>query len=242
MKSFIGIFKAKSKIFLRSKKDLFWIFILPLGLIFLCSFILDDQGQKISFAYILPGIMAAALMHLGFGGALKFLRFRERNILKGFRITPFPLRQILSSEILLRILMGLVQMGLIILLVVNFFEINLEVNLILIFLIIFLGLLTFLSLGYMLICFVKSNEDGKVWAQIIQVIMIFLSGIFFPVDMMPEFIQPVAQIMPLTYLVDLLREVIVGIPGYFSLNINLFILITCLILTSMFTIKFWSWE
>ena len=97
-------------------------------------------------------------------------------------------------------------------------------------------------MGYMFIGLVKSIERGKSLFQVVQIIMILCSGIFFPVKMMPGFIQPAAQIMPLTYLVDSLREVIAGIPGYFPLNVNIYILTLFLILTFILNIKFWSWE
>ena len=40
--------------------------------------------------------------------------------------------------------------------------------------------------------------------------MMFLSGTFFPIDAMPPFLQAVARLIPLTYLADALRQVMVG--------------------------------
>ena len=40
--------------------------------------------------------------------------------------------------------------------------------------------------------------------------MMFLSGAFFPIDQMPQFLQVVARLIPLTYLADALRQVMVG--------------------------------
>ena len=137
MKSFIEIYKAHFKVFLRNKKEIFWNFILPIGVIFLLDFILRGEKHNIRFVYIFPGILAAALMQLGVGGGLKFSSLRERNIIKGFSIIPFSRIKILNGGILLRIFMGLIQGVLIILLGIIIFGINLEGNLIQIFLIIF---------------------------------------------------------------------------------------------------------
>jgi ABC-2 type transport system permease protein len=45
--------------------------------------------------------------------------------------------------------------------------------------------------------------------------MMFLSGVFFPVQQMPWFMQDISKVLPLTYVADALRKVMVlgaGIP------------------------------
>jgi len=241
MKSFITMFKANLKELLRDKGGLIWTLALPICFIFLFGLIFTGEGQEISFNYILPGILAMALMQLGLFGSLQFLSLRERKIIRGLSITPLSRISILSSEILLRILVGFVQTGIIISLGVIVFDFSLEGNIIEIFLVVFLGSLTFVSFGYMLICFVKSIEAGNGLAQVVQLPMIFLSGIFFPADMMPSFMQPVVKIIPLTYLADSLRQVMTGIPGQFSLAVNLLVLSLWLVVTFIITVKFWRW-
>jgi ABC-2 type transport system permease protein len=43
-------------------------------------------------------------------------------------------------------------------------------------------------------------------ANIVSFLMMFLSGVFFPVETMPEWLQPVSNVLPLTYFADGLRE------------------------------------
>lgn len=241
MKSFIKMFKANVKELLRDKGGLFWIIALPICFIFLFGLIFTGDRQGISFDYILPGILAMALMQLGLFGALQFLSLRERKIIRGLSITPLSRSSILSSEILLRILVGFVQTVIIIMLGVIVFDFSLGGNIIKIFLVVFLGSLTFVSIGYMLICFVRSMEGGNGLAQVVQLPMIFLSGIFFPVDMMPNFMQPIVKMIPLTYLADSLRQVMIGVPGQLSLTVNLLVLSSWLVSTFIITVKFWRW-
>ncbi|NLM97724.1 MAG: ABC transporter permease, partial [Halanaerobiaceae bacterium] len=61
------------------------------------------------FDYILPGILAMALMQLGLFGSLSFLSMRERKIIRGLGVTPVSRTSILLSEILLRLILALVQ-------------------------------------------------------------------------------------------------------------------------------------
>ncbi len=56
--------------------------------------------------------------------------------------------------------------------------------------------------------------------------MIFLSGVFFPIEQMPGFMQVISRILPLTYAVEALRKVIILGAGISSLGKELTILIT----------------
>ncbi|MFW5988483.1 MAG: ABC transporter permease [bacterium] len=242
MKSFVKMFDANLKEFLRDRSGLFWTFAFPICFIFLFGLLFTGDGQGISFDYILPGILAMALMQLGLFGALQFLYLREKKIIRGLSVTPLSRSSLLSSEILLRLLAGFVQTGIIIFLGVIVFDITLVGNIIQILLMVLLGSLTFVSFGYMLICFVKSMEGGSGLAQIVQLPMMFLSGIFFPVEMMPGFMQPVVKLIPLTYLADSLRNVMIGVPGNYSLKVNILVLLLWLIFTFIITVKYWRWE
>ena len=69
-----------------------------------------------------------------------------------------------------------------------------------------------------------------------------LAGVFFPVELMPEFMQPVVRVIPLKFLADALREVMTGVPAEFSLTMNAGFLSLFLGLTLVAAIRFWRWE
>ena len=50
------------------------------------------------------------------------------------------------------------------------------------------------------------------------------------------------MVIPLTYLVDALRQVMVNIPGDYSLLINVIVLVIWLLVSFLITVKFWRWE
>ncbi len=72
--------------------------------------------------------------------------------------------------------------------------------------------------------------------------MMFLSGLFFPVNLMPNWIRPVVSAMPLTYLADLLRQVMIGYPPVNSQAVDLAVLFAWLVACSLLAIKFFRWE
>ena len=201
------------------------------------------QAERLSdFDYILPGILAMSLMQLGLFGGVQFLALKEKGIIRGLGVTPLPRSTLLSSEILLRLIMALVQTFLIVFIGQTVFGVKIIGSLLTVSGIVILGALTFISLGYMLISFANSVESGQGIIQVTQFPMMFLSGIFFPIDFMPDYIKPVVKAIPLTYLGDALRQVMVGASPQHTMQTNITVLIAWFFVTLVIGIKFWEWE
>ncbi|MFW6035630.1 MAG: ABC transporter permease [Halanaerobiales bacterium] len=194
------------------------------------------------FDYILPGILSMALMQLGLFGSLEFLSLREKKIVRGLGVTPLSRCTLLSSEILLRLILALVQTVLILSIGVIVFDVTIVGSLFQLLGIVILGSITFVSLGYLLISFVNSAEGGQGLIQVVQFPMMFLSGVFFPHELMPDFIQPIVRILPLTYLGDALRAVTTGAVSGYSILTNVLVLSGWLIVTFILAMFFWKWE
>ena len=195
-----------------------------------------------NFDYILPGVLAMAIMHLGLFGSFQFLDLREKGIIRGLGVTPLPREVILGSEIFMRLVISIIQTLFIILIGRWVFGVKLVSGLPIVFGIVVLGAITFISLGYMLITFVNSVEGGQGLIQIVQFPMLFLSGIFFPHEFIPDYIKPIVNILPLTYLGHALREIMVGFASPVSMRNIILILLTWIAITIILTVKFWKWE
>jgi len=70
----------------------------------------------------------------------------------------------------------------------------------------------------------------------------FLSGLFFPVDFMPAWIRPVVTAMPLTYLADALRQIMVGATPVYSLWVDFGVLAAWLVVGAALAVRFFRWE
>ncbi len=201
------------------------------------------QAKQLSnFDYILPGILAMSIMQLGLFGSLRFLSLKEQKIIRGLGVTPLPRNAFLGREFLLRLSMGLVQTFLIIFIGRWVFGVTIVSSLLKVTGIVILGALTFISLGYFLITFAKTQESGNGIIQAVQFPMMFLSGTFFPIAFMPDYIRPVVRVLPLTYLGDALRQVMVGAAPEFNLSTDLLVLTCWLVGCTILAYKFWKWE
>lgn len=192
--------------------------------------------------YLLPGILAMALMQLGLFGALNFVSLRERKIIRRLGATPVPRAMMLWSEIAVRLLVGLFQTATIVVLGKLVFQVTISGNILAVLGAVILGAALFITLGYFLISFTRTEESAAGLIQLVQFPMMFLAGIFFPPEIMPAFLKPVMDAVPLTYLGDLLRAVMVGLPSVYGVWTDLTVLGGWLLAATVLAIHFFKWE
>ena len=149
---------------------------------------------------------------------------------------------VLWAEILVRLVMSVVQCLVILVVGALVFDIKVVGNWIYIIGAVMLGAATFISLGYFLVSFAKTNEAAQGLVQMVHFPMMFLSGIYFPIEIMPPLLKPVMNAMPLTYLGDLMRHNILGLPSQFGVQKDLAILFAWLLVTLWLAIKRFRWE
>jgi len=105
-----------------------------------------------------------------------------------------------------------------------------------------LGALMFISLGYVVASFVPTEESANMVTSILQFPLMFLSGIFFPIAFMPQWLQPVAALLPLTYLGDALRQTMVGGAAYAPLYVDVLVLAGWLVVSFLISARFFRWQ
>ena len=162
--------------------------------------------------FILPGMLGITLMQLGLFGSVRLVYLREKKILKALGATPLPRTHLILSEVSVRLLMAVVQTIVIILIGRLAFGVIVIGAWWKVLGVVLLGAATFVSIGYMLVSFAKTEESGMGIVQMVQFPMMFLSGILFPLNALPSFLRPVVRASPLSYLGDLLRNTMTGVP------------------------------
>ncbi len=203
---------------------------------------INELEKTSTFSYIFPGILALTLMQLGLYSSLEYLKLRDNKVMRSLAVTPLSRSKYLGSDLLLRVVIGYVQA--IILLSIGYFIFGLEIkgSLLSLSALILLGSLTFSSIGYLLVNASKSTMAGNILVQIVMMVMIFLSGIFFKTSSMPGYLQQVMKVLPLTYLGDAIRQVMLGISGEYSMFMNVTVLLASLLVSALLTVKLWKWE
>ena len=101
--------------------------------------------------------------------------------------------------------MGAVSTTVIIAAGVTVFDLKVLPNIFTIILIIS-GAKAFLEMGMVIARFVKESDSADAVANAITFPIMFLSGSFFPLEFMPDFLRQIANVLPLTYLNNGLRD------------------------------------
>jgi ABC-2 type transport system permease protein len=163
--------------------------------------------------FLLTGMIALAIAQGGLFGMVGLVEMRQKGLLKRLHMTPAKMGLFGLSDMTMRILFALIQIILLSLIGVLAFGATLHLNIMSLIVVFLVGALSFNALGYLISSFSKTTEAYMGIANLASFLMMFLSGVFFPVETMPEWLQPVAQVLPLTYFVEGLREGMVYATG-----------------------------
>jgi ABC-2 type transport system permease protein len=77
-----------------------------------------------------------------------------------------------------------------------------------------------IAFGYLLAARVRTVESGNGLVTAAFMPLVFLSGLFFPLDIAPAWMKTVSAVVPSTDMADALRQVLVGATPQFSLGID----------------------
>ena len=70
-----------------------------------------------------------------------------------------------------------------------------------------LGTFIFLNLGFCLGSIAKTQQASMMIGNIVTFPQMFLSGVFYPIESMAEFVQPVAYVLPLSFVATGMRDI-----------------------------------
>jgi ABC-2 type transport system permease protein len=201
------------------------------------------QTNRISaVSFFVPSILAMALMQLGVFAAIPLVQQREKLILKRLNATPLPRWTLVGSNVVVRLLIATAQTAIIIGIGVALLGVEVSGNWAVIAGFVVLGALTFTSIGYVIASFARTEEAANAMTSIVQFPLMFLSGIFFPLEVIPEWLRGVATFMPLTYLGDALRQAMVGGAPFQPLPIDALVLGGWLVVCLGIAARFFRWQ
>jgi ABC-2 type transport system permease protein len=174
------------------------------------------SGHSSYFDFIAPGIMAmTVMMSVMTGLPAAISQEKEVGTLDGMMVAPINRLSIIVGKTLAQTARGLLQGVLILILASVLFGVSIQGSILLVFGLLLLGVFSFVGLGVVLTSFAKDQETAMMIMMTLMFPMMFLSGVFFPVQQMPWYMQDISKILPLTYAADALRKVMVlgaGIP------------------------------
>ena len=162
--------------------------------------------------FILPGMIVLTIMQIGLFGGNTLLIDRNSQILRRLKTNGIKASEIILSHILSRIL--LVLASVLLLTIVGKWVLSAHLDLSQWYILIPITLVagfSFLCMGLLIASLFRSPEAGTIFSQSINFPMAFLCGIFFPLSTVPDIMQKIAAVLPLTPLVDTFRGLLLAI-------------------------------
>ncbi|MDR7078962.1 ABC-2 type transport system permease protein [Neobacillus niacini] len=166
--------------------------------------------------FLLTGMIALSIAQGGMFGMVDLVEMRRKGLIKRLRMTPAKMGIFGLSDMVMRLLFSIVQILLLSLIGVFIFGASLYINFFSLTIVFLIGALSFNALGYLISSFSQTQNAYMGVANIVSFLMMFLSGVFFPIETMPDWLQPVSNILPLTYFAEGLRDSMVYETGIFS--------------------------
>ncbi len=201
------------------------------------------QTNDLSFiSYLVPSILGMSLMQLGVFAAIPLVADRQKLILKRLQATPLRRWQLVGSNVLMRLLIAIVQTVIIVGVGSLFYKVQISGSWLLIGALILLGSLAFIALGYVIASFAATEDAANGMTSAVQFPLMFLSGTFFPIDAMPDALKTIARVLPLTYLGDGLRQVMVDGTPFAPLWLCFAFLAVWLVVCFGIAARFFRWQ
>jgi ABC-2 type transport system permease protein len=173
-------------------------------------------GTPSYFDFIAPGIMAmTVMMSVMTGLPVAISQEKEVGTLDGMMVAPINRLSIILGKTLGQTARGLLQGAIILVMATVLFHVAIQGSILLVFALLLLGVFSFVGLGIVITSFAKDQETAQMMMMTLMFPMMFLSGVFFPIQQMPWYMQDISRVLPLTYASQALRKVMVlgaGIP------------------------------
>ena len=159
--------------------------------------------------FMLPGIFALLLLVVTSNlSSMAIVREREIGTLEQLNVTPLGRLELIVGKLLPYGIIGLIDVLIVLVVIVFWFEVPLRGSFWLLFGMSVIYLLTTLGLGLFISTISHTQQQAMMTSTFFFLIpMMYLSGFVFPIENMPDIIQPITYLIPLRYFVVILRGI-----------------------------------
>jgi ABC-2 type transport system permease protein len=160
------------------------------------------------FNMLVPGVMAFSILTAGLLAVSgRITQMKERKQLDRFLVTPMSPAALLAAIAGVSLVVGYVTTLTTLGAAVALFRVRFEVNWLFFTTFVVAATLGSMSLGTLIALVVRRPGSANTVANIVAQVMVFLSGVYFPVEIMPSFLRAVSRALPLTYMAEAMRYV-----------------------------------
>jgi ABC-2 type transport system permease protein len=202
-------FRFERKLFWRNPSAAFFNFLLPILLLVLIATAFASESDELEV--LIPGVAGMGVLATTFTAlAFNLTILRDEGVLKRIRGTPIPAGAYLAGIIGSATLNACLQVTLVVVIGNLIYGVDWPHNPLLLAGFTLLGVICFASLGVAFAQAIPNEDAAPAYTNAIFLPLIFISGVFYSADDLPEALKAIAEALPLKHLIDGLSEAIVG--------------------------------
>ncbi len=195
------------------------------------------------FDYTVAGIVGFAIMSLAiFGMANTFPADKKTGSLRRMRATPLRSSQLILATALEYLLIGFLSVVAMFIVAALVFDFSMRGSYLLLAAFVLLGIFCLFGFGMAIGGWAKNENQSAPLSNLVAFPMMFLTGVFFPTYIMPQWLQNISQFLPLTPIIDGIRRITTENAGLFDLGTELGIIIGWTLIIYAVAFRVFRWE
>ncbi|WP_018130844.1 ABC transporter permease [Effusibacillus pohliae] len=244
MTSLARLTAIEIKLFFREKAAVFWTFLFPVMMIWLFGAMFGDKkigGISYINAYVPSWIAINLLTTAVFTLGTVLTGYRETGVLRRFQATPVRPWMVIGAHVVHGTLIFLISAAVLFLFGLLAYGMQTPKDVGSTILAVALSILAIFPFGLFITSLAKNTRTAAAISSLVLNLMLFLSGATFPLEMMPKFLQTVAKILPLYYVIDLLRQTWNNAPIWEN-GLDVAVLAGLSVASILLAVRFFRWS
>lgn len=203
----------------------------------------SNEHSLSAFDYTFTGLLGFAILGAGIFGPMNvFPELKKMGILRRLHTTPLRVWQYFLANMLGNAVTGLMSVFVMFAVAVAVFNLHVVGNLLEFAIFLVFGIVMILGIGLALGGWAKNERQAAPLGNIIVFPMMFLTGVFFPRFLMPEWLQNVTTYVPLTPVIDGARMILTEGKHLVDLGPQLGIMAIWLVIVYAIAFRVFRWE
>lgn len=202
-----------------------------------------ETSNLTRFDYTFSGLIGFSIMSLAiFGMANGFPADKKTGSLRRLRATPLKASQLILATALEYMLIGALSIIAMFIVGLTLFDFQMRGNYLTLALFSLIGIFCMFGFGLAIGGWAKNENQSAPLSNLVAFPLMFLSGVFFPVFLMPEWLQTIAHYLPLTPIIEGIRLITTENASLITLAPELGIMAGWTVVIYFIATKVFRWE
>ncbi|MCF7919349.1 MAG: ABC transporter permease [Candidatus Cloacimonetes bacterium] len=177
-------------------------------------------------SYMVPGILVMLVSVIGIIlTALNIVREKEIGTQEQINVTPIRKYEYILGKLIPMLIIGIVEFSLGLILAIVVFGVPHLGNILLLYVYLFFYLVVMCGIGLFISTVAGNQQQALFLAFFMMMIFLFLSGLFAPIESMPDWAKVMTKFVPLSYFIRVMRSIMLKGSGFLELQMELVVLI-----------------